>query len=117
MRRSVDLPQPDGPMSETNSPAPIRSAMSSSAVTWAPPSPNTLPTPRASTTGRAEVVVAAPVSVASTVIGPSEDGSGGTIPAAHEECLAQPDQADEAEPDERAHHDRGPQSGRSARVV
>ena len=33
MRRSVDLPQPDGPISETNSPAWMSSVMSSSAVT------------------------------------------------------------------------------------
>ena len=37
-RSSVDLPQPDGPISEMNSPGPTSSSMSWSAVT--PPRPN-----------------------------------------------------------------------------
>ena len=44
-RRSVDLPQPDGPMSETNSPAPIVRSIPSSAVTAWVPDPNVLPAP------------------------------------------------------------------------
>ena len=47
-RRSVDFPQPDGPMSEMNSPRPTSRSMSWSAVT--PPFPNVFETPRAVTT-------------------------------------------------------------------
>ena len=53
-RSSVDLPQPDGPMSETNSPDPIVRSMPSSAVTADGPVPNRLPAPAMDTTSRAE---------------------------------------------------------------
>ncbi len=50
MRRSrVDLPQPDGPMSETNSPAATVRSMSSSALTSPVLVANLLPTPRTTT--------------------------------------------------------------------
>src|SRR5580765_7975282 len=43
MRRSVDLPQPEGPINETNSPCSICRLMSCSAVVWlAPAEPNIL---------------------------------------------------------------------------
>ena len=48
-RSSVDLPQPEGPISEMNSPAPTSRSMSWSAVT--PPRGNVLVTPRRETTG------------------------------------------------------------------
>ena len=53
-RSRVDLPQPDGPMSETNSPAPIVRSIPSSAVTAVGPVPNVLPAPETATTGRAD---------------------------------------------------------------
>ena len=52
-RRSVDLPQPDGPMSETNSPWRMVRSTASSAVTEAPVVAKTLPTPLTWTTGAA----------------------------------------------------------------
>ena len=39
MRRSVDFPQPDGPMSEMNSPAATDRSMPTSASTLAAPPP------------------------------------------------------------------------------
>ena len=51
-RSSVDLPQPDGPMSETNSPGAMSRSMPLSATVSRPPSRvvNTLSTPRIRTT-------------------------------------------------------------------
>src|SRR3954468_12213357 len=44
MFMAVDLPEPDGPMIATNSPAPMRRLTAVSAETAASPEPNTLPT-------------------------------------------------------------------------
>ena len=51
-RRSVDLPQPDGPMSDTNSPwAMVRSMAWRATVVSLSPRTNVLPTPCRLTTG------------------------------------------------------------------
>ena len=52
IRSSVDLPQPDGPISETNSPAAMSRSIPASAVVigWSPRA-NTLSTPARRTTG------------------------------------------------------------------
>src|SRR5688572_5459324 len=54
MRSAVDLPQPDGPSSERNSPSRTSRSKLSSATT---PLPNTLPTPRSETMGAAEIAI------------------------------------------------------------
>ena len=55
-RRSVDLPEPDGPISETNSPRAMARSTRSSAWTASGPSPNVLETLRSSTTGPEGVI-------------------------------------------------------------
>ena len=53
-RRSVDLPQPDGPMSETNSPGAMSRSTPSSARVGTPSAPaQVFATPRRRTTGAA----------------------------------------------------------------
>src|SRR5581483_4483771 len=49
MRSSVDLPQPDGPNSATNSPSRISKLIFSTARIWRCPLPKNLPTPLSST--------------------------------------------------------------------
>ena len=55
MRRSVLLPQPDGPMSETNSPGAMDRSMSSSAVIGPDWVSKTWPTPARWTAGESVI--------------------------------------------------------------
>ena len=110
-RSRVDLPQPDGPMSETNSPWRMVRSTDSSAVTAASPVPNTLPTPVASTTGARGDRRRRP--------GPPSHSSPSTgryrpRVSSRSARLTMPD---EDEADERAHDDRRPQPLRPGRVV
>src|SRR5262245_62017380 len=55
MRSAVDLPQPDGPSSDRNSPSRTSRSSAFSART---PVPNSLPTPRSETMGAAGAIAA-----------------------------------------------------------
>ena len=52
---SVDLPAPDGPMIETNSPGLMSKAMRRSTNVWPAPTGNDFSTPRMDITGRARL--------------------------------------------------------------
>src|SRR5215207_9890413 len=128
-RSNVDLPQPDGPIRETNSPPPMERSMSSSARTPPARSPNVLPTPARRTAGvepTAGVEAAAGSREAGEGLGSVtgapfvvvESGAGRrpvAIPG--DEAFCQADEADEPEAQDRAHDDRRPQAFRSGRVV
>src|SRR5215213_5843904 len=104
-RRSVDLPQPDGPMSETNSPSRIEKSMSSRA--WVRPAAvsKTLLTPLISTTALPR---ASPGPCCTSAVMPaSPDGGVGT--GTKREELQEPDGDEERQAQERRGEHRRPQ--------
>src|SRR6476659_2235854 len=104
IRSSVDLPQPDGPISETNSPWAMSSEMPSSAVVagWSPRA-NTLSTPARWTTGWSVMRAG--------LLGRRVGWSGGLRRAAvaEDEPLGGDDQQEEQNPDEGRAADRRPE--------
>src|SRR6476620_4108166 len=103
IRSRVDLPHPDGPMRDTNSPAAIERSIESSAATDVLPSPNTLPTPRASTTAGVDPAGVGLVSGGVSVMGSSSVAvasrfskrPGRPVPAAGQGDLDKSHEADE----------------------
>src|SRR5215212_3156926 len=105
-RSSVDLPQPDGPISETNSHSPIVRSMPSSA--WTPPLsvPNVLSTPATRTTGRTW-----------SAAGACSATGRRAVSVSREKRFDEANEPDEAEAEDRADDDRCPQAFRPRRVV
>src|SRR5260370_26538049 len=86
MRRSVDLPQPDGPRSATNSPASMSSETSVSTWSGSPLSWNARDTPRSSTdVRRSEIVTYAYLAeqCGAAVVSPFEQLGGGQVVGLH----------------------------------
>src|SRR5215216_1121351 len=104
-RSRVDLPQPEGPISDTNSPGAIARLMSSSAIVRPPELSNVLPTPLTETTA------AEPCSLISA----SPDRRIG--PAAQRIQLQQPDREEEGEPQQGRREDRRPELLGPGRVL
>src|SRR6185369_3104114 len=104
-RSSVDLPQPDGPMSETNSPGAIERLMSSRAVVRPPAVSKTLLTPEIATT----LVPGCPLTSASP--------EGRVRPAAKREQLQQPDGDEEGQAEQRGGDHRRPELLRTGDVL
>src|SRR5437899_331635 len=118
MRRSnVDLPQPEGPISDTNSPSRTVRSMPSSAVRADDPEPKTLSTPVISTTGRPPTAESVAPAIEGTCVmlgGSSQLGR--AVAAPGQPTFTDLDQADEDQPDKRAHDDRCPQPLRGSHV-
>src|SRR5437899_206060 len=108
-RSSVDFPHPEGPMTETNSPAStVRQTSPRASVAPARP-PNVLPTPSISMIGDARRARSGPSTIT------LEGGRGGSPvhhPALHRRHCVVEDDADEG-----GHEDGGPEVGGAPVVV
>src|SRR5215213_9337473 len=96
IRRSVDLPQPEGPINETNSPGWIARSMPSRATVRPPEVSKTLSTPATLTTG---------LPLGSLTTTSRCQGRG---PATEHDELRNPNHEEEAQPEQRRREDRGP---------
>src|ERR1700704_3425745 len=100
-RSRVDLPQPDGPMSDTNSPDPIVRSIPASAVTAVGPAPKVLPAPVIATTGRVGARLGDEAGVGSVMRlrDPGSLGVHGAVPAPGQALLRDTHDSHEGEPD------------------
>src|SRR5687768_12221863 len=115
-RSSVDLPHPDGPMREMNSPASIWRSIASSAFVRPPLASKILSTPATSTTGLgAGCDGRVWVSLMASSKGRSSGGRAG--PAAEREELCDPNREEERQAKQRRREDRGPELLRGAAVL
>src|SRR4029077_2389754 len=103
-RRSVDLPHPDGPISETNAPFGISRSICCNAGVLSAPAPKTLSTARTRTTesGMRRRAWRARR-------GRSRSCFGGRGAPSKEDDLGRPDEREEADAHDRGHDDRCPQ--------